>query len=198
MLCPAGRPVKTDLWRCRRRLTVRRRRFLVRGAIAGFWICGDYLPRQRIDSDPQLPDQQLGEPGVDGLRGASIRAAVYLGRRGWFHVPSKVSVREQSRTISLLTALFGLSHGLYERGVELGSAVVGEQSVLLLLDVGQLRVAEAFDRSRVHQALDEPSVDLQELVDVAHLGIAPASRARHLHAAELGDQDRLAAVSVPP
>src|SRR3989475_12106359 len=112
-------------------------------------------------------------------------------------MPSKGNVREQSRTISLLTALRRLRDRLYEGCIQLGPAVVREQSVLLLLDVCQLRVAEAFDRSRLHQAVDQAAVDLQKLGGVADLGVAPATRARHLQAAELRDQDRLAPVGEP-
>src|SRR6267143_2965797 len=82
--------------------------------------------------------------------------------------------RTRARTISLLTALGRLRDRLYQSGIHLGPAVVREQSVLLLLDVGQLRVAEAFDRSRLHQALDQAAVDLQKLAGVPDLGVAPA------------------------
>src|SRR5207237_8501235 len=92
-----------------------------------------HLARQRVDLHLQLFHQKLGEQPVDLVLGASVRTAVSLGRPGWFHVPSKVNVREQSRTISLLTALGRLRDRLYEGWIELGTAVVSEQFVLLLL-----------------------------------------------------------------
>src|SRR5256886_12971517 len=156
-----------------------------------------HLAGQRVDLHLLLFHQELGEQPVDLGFGASVGTAVSLGRPGWFHMPSKVNVREQSRTISLLTALGRLRDRLYEGWIELGTAVVREESVLLLLDVGQLRVAEAFDRSRLHQALDEAAVDLQKLDGVPDLGVAPATRPRHLQAAELRDQERLPPVRGP-
>src|SRR5437870_9301013 len=110
------------------RLGSRRRCFLVGGDI----IVGvQHLARQRVDLHLQLFHQEPGEQSVDVVLGTSVRTAVSLGRPGWFHMPSKVNVREQSRTISLLTALRRLRDRLYEGWIELGTAVVSEQSVLL-------------------------------------------------------------------
>src|SRR5213594_1088378 len=69
-------------------------------------------------------------------------------------------------------------------GLELGSAVGGEQAVLLLLDIGQLRVAEALDRAGFHQRVDQAAVRLEELRPVAYLEPPPAARPRDAQAAE--------------
>ena len=57
-----------------------------------------------------------------------------------------------------LTPLRGLGEAPEELGVDLGTPVEGKQSVLLLLDVGELRVAKALDRSPLHDRVDHLAI----------------------------------------
>src|SRR5438046_5971288 len=108
-----------------------------------------------------------------------------------------VGSRGRSTGTRRLPPLRRLRDGPQQLRLELGLAAGGEQPVLLLLDVGQLRVAETFDRARRHQGVDEAAVSLQELGPVADLEPAPATGARDAQSAELADDDGLASVRVP-
>src|SRR3989442_15775438 len=103
-------------WAVTLRLRSRRRCFLVGGDIV---VGVQHLARQWVDLHLLLFHQELGQQPVDFVLGVSVRTAVSLGRLGWFHMPSKVNVREQSRTISLLTALRRLRDRLYEGCIQL-------------------------------------------------------------------------------
>src|SRR5918997_2117817 len=82
-------------------------------------------------------------------------------------------------------------------GVRFGATVVGEEAVHLLLDVGQLGVAEATDGVALQQGHYEGLVALQELLGVGHGAVPPSPLfPAEGYAAELGDQNRLAPVSV--
>src|SRR5918995_1850848 len=74
-------------------------------------------------------------------------------------------------------------------------AVVGEETVHLLLHVGKLGVAEALDRRALQKGRQEGVVALEELLGVGHGGVPPSPIfAAEGYAAELGDQDRLSPV----
>src|SRR5438309_8943775 len=65
---------------CRRR---RRHLFPARRWCAA--VSRQYLTSERIEPDPQLSDEEPGEPAVDALRWVSVRAVTDLGRLTWFH-----------------------------------------------------------------------------------------------------------------
>src|SRR5206468_8075049 len=79
-------------------------------------------------------------------------------------------------------------------GIHLRLSPGGEQSVLLLLNVGELGVAEAFDRPRLHERIDERGIRGQELGLVPHLEPSPSAGAGDAKAAEFADQDGLTLV----
>ena len=81
--------------------------------------------------------------------------------------------------------------------IRLGLAVVGEQAVDLLLDVGELGVAEALDRFALQQGSYEGFVAIEELFGVGDGAVAPSSLfTGEGDAAELGDEYGLAPVAV--
>src|SRR6266566_5059433 len=97
--------------------------------------------------------------------------------------------------LSLARGLRGFGDGTQQRGVDLRAPVEGQQAVLLLFDVGQLRVAETLHRSALHERLHHLSVRLEQLLSAGCLRVAEGS-ALQRDAAELADDDRLAAVAV--
>src|SRR5713101_2276046 len=86
-----------------------------------------------------------------------------------------------SRSV-LLRGLGDLSEQL---GCDLGAAVEGQQSVLLLLDVGELGVAEALHRPRLHQRFDHLAICIEESLRVDGLGPAKARRTGERNATKL-------------
>src|SRR6266566_1622908 len=97
--------------------------------------------------------------------------------------------------LSLARGLRGFGDGTQQRGVDLRAPVEGQQAVLLLFDVGQLRVAETLHRSGLHERLHHLSVRLEQLLSAGCLRVAEGSALKR-DAAELADDDRLAAVAV--
>ena len=95
------------------------------------------------------------------------------------------------------TRLFGFGHRAQQPGVQLGPAVEAEEPVALLLDVGQLGVAEALYRARPQQCPDLGAIGGQQLARPTDLAVGPAARAGKADAAELADDDRLTPVRVP-
>src|SRR4029077_17543990 len=80
--------------------------------------------------------------------------------------------------------------------IQLRRPIDSEQPVLLLLDVGELRVAKDLDRAGVHQRVDQLAIYAQELAAVLDLQPAPTAGRGDANAAKLGDQQRLAAIAV--
>src|SRR5260370_1977315 len=80
--------------------------------------------------------------------------------------------------------------------VDLRLSVESQKAVALLLDVRQLRVAEALDGARRHQRLDHLSIGLEQLGRVLRLRPAKATFAGQRDAAELAADDGLAEVRV--
>src|SRR5713226_563954 len=95
---------------------------------------------------------------------------------------------------SRLWPLRGLGGPPEQLDINLGAAFECEQPVLLALDVGELRVAKALHGSRLHERLHHLSVAVQELVGAGHLRVAESARARQRDAAELAEDDGLAAI----
>jgi hypothetical protein len=77
----------------------------------------------------------------------------------------------------------------YEGWVRLGLAVAGEETVYLLLDVGELGVAEALDRFVSQQGCYEGFVVVEELFGIGDGTVAPSSLVT-------GDEYRLAPVAM--
>src|SRR5947208_16821703 len=84
----------------------------------------------------------------------------------------------------LLPLLRGLGDRAHEPWIDLGHPAERQQAVALLLDVRQLRVAEALDRATAHQAFDQPAVGPQQLAAPSHLSVTPAARPGQLETAE--------------
>src|SRR5256884_1609733 len=80
--------------------------------------------------------------------------------------------------------------------IDLRLAIGREQPVLLLLDVGELRVAEALHRAWIHERVDQRAVRAHELIGVLDLQPSPAALARLAEPPKLAHEQRLAAVRV--
>src|SRR5262249_49601689 len=80
--------------------------------------------------------------------------------------------------------------------IDLGLPVKREEPVPLLLDVGQLRIAETLDGPGAHQRCDHHAVCPPRPTRAADPGKAPPPGAGERHPAELTDDKRLASVSI--
>src|SRR5215468_10938418 len=95
-----------------------------------------------------------------------------------------------------LSALRHLGDGPDQVGIDFWLPVSREETVPLLLDVGQLRIAETLDGPGAHQRGDHRAICPHQLIRAADLAKAPPARAGERHAAELTDDKRLASVSI--
>src|SRR6266851_7470666 len=95
-----------------------------------------------------------------------------------------------------LPLLRGLGDPAQLLGVDLGPALECEQPVALLLDVGELRIAEALDRSWLHERLDHLLVCVQQPLAAVCLRVPEPTVVREGDSAELADDHGLAAVAV--
>src|ERR1700687_6079604 len=91
-----------------------------------------------------------------------------LPQRRTFAFPTVAAHQVFDKTVRLET-LWGLCDRPDEVRIDLRHSVEIEQAVLLLLDVGQLRVAKPLDGTRIHESVDELAINLQEFGAVRDL-----------------------------
>src|SRR5215210_2267206 len=165
-----------------------------------------------LDKSPEYPSVQLADPSVridldpgqPLLLSRFAKALGSLRKFSSFSALQFVSFQQEHLQVLACSSRYSIERFragrnlTYPGEVHFGFAVVGEEAVDLLFDVGELGVAETLHRLASKQSVYEGPVAFEELLRVGDGAVAPAFGifSGKGYAAELGDEDGFAPVGI--